>query len=222
MPPIRVMVVDDHAVVREGIRHVLGDAERFTVVAEASSASEAIGRIGSAAPDVVILDVSMPGGSGLGAVAELLERAPRAKVLMLSVHDDTEYVIESVHAGAHGYLRKDSTPADLRTAIAAVHEGRRYYSPHVAGVLAAALRNDGADGSGARPPRATDVLSPRELEILTHIADGETSREIGTTLGISVRTVEAHRNSLMRKLSVRTIAGLTRLAIEQGLTRRIP
>lgn len=222
MSPIRVMVVDDHAVVREGIRHVLSDVEQFTVVAEASSASEAIGRIGGAAPDVVILDVSMPGGSGLGAVAELIERAPNAKVLMLSVHDDTEYVIESVHAGAHGYLRKDSTPAELRTAIAAVNEGRRYYSPQVAGVLAAALRNDGADEPSTRPPRATDVLSPRELEILTHIADGETSREIGTTLGISVRTVEAHRNSLMRKLSVRTIAGLTRLAIEQGLTRKIP
>jgi DNA-binding NarL/FixJ family response regulator len=222
MPPIRVMVVDDHAVVREGIRHVLGDAEQFTVVAEASSAPEAIARIAGAAPDVVILDVSMPGGSGLGAVAELLERAPQAKVLMLSVHDDTEYVIESVHAGAHGYLRKDSTPAELRTAIAAVYEGRRYYSPQVAGVLAAALRNDGGAPPGERPPRATDVLSPRELEILTHIADGETSREIGSTLGISVRTVEAHRNSLMRKLGVRTIAGLTRLAIEQGLTRKIP
>ncbi|MEA3245187.1 MAG: response regulator transcription factor, partial [Gemmatimonadota bacterium] len=154
MSPIRVMVVDDHAVVREGIRHVLSDAEQFTVVAEASSVSEAIGRIGGAAPDVVILDVSMPGGSGLGAVAELIERAPNAKVLMLSVHDDTEYVIESVHAGAHGYLRKDSTPAELRTAIAAVNEGRRYYSPQVAGVLAAALRNDGADEPSTRPPRA--------------------------------------------------------------------
>ncbi|MCC7194268.1 MAG: response regulator transcription factor [Gemmatimonadaceae bacterium] len=217
MAPIRVMVVDDHAVVREGIRHVLGDPERYAVVAEASSAAEAIERVASASPDVIILDISMPGGSGLGAVAELVERAPRAKVLMLSVHDDTEYVIESVHAGAHGYLRKDSTPAELRTAIATVCEGRRYYSPQVAGVLASALRNGGEERPAGKPPRATDVLSPRELEILAHIADGETSREIGALLGISVRTVEAHRNSLMRKLGVRTIAGLTRLAIEQEL-----
>jgi DNA-binding NarL/FixJ family response regulator len=218
MTAIRVMVVDDHAVVREGIRHVLADATQFAVVAEAGSAADAIARVVDARPDVIILDVSMPGGSGLGAVAELRERAPAARVLMLSVHDDTEYVIESVHAGADGYLRKDSTPAELRSAITAVHEGRRYYSPQVAGALAAALRSDGGKPDTTRAPRATDVLSPRELEILTHIADGLTSREIGTTLGISVRTVEAHRNSLMRKLGVRTIAGLTRLAIEQGLT----
>ena len=222
MPPVRVMVVDDHAVVREGIRHVLADAERYAVVAEASSAGDAIAKVSGANPDVVILDISMPGGSGLGAVAELIERVPDVKVLMLSVHDDTEYIIESVHAGAHGYLRKDSTPAELRTAIATVHEGRRYYSAQVAGALAAAIRTDGDVKAAGRAPRATDVLTARELEILAHIADGLTSREIGTTLGISARTVEAHRNSLMRKLDVRTIAGLTRLAIEQGIAGKHP
>jgi DNA-binding NarL/FixJ family response regulator len=124
--------------------------------------------------------------------------------------------VESVRVGAHGYLRKDSTPAELRTAIQAVHAGQRYYSPQVAGALAEALRGDVA-AVGARPPRATDVLTARELEILTHIADGSTNREIGTRLGISTRTVEAHRDSLMRKLGVRTVAGLTRLAVGQGL-----
>ena len=222
MSMIRVMVVDDHAVVREGIRHVLDDRQTFAVVDEASSAAEAIARVRQAAPDVIILDISMPGGSGLGAVAELIERAPRAKVLMLSVHDDTEYVVESVHAGAHGYLRKDSTPAELRTAIATLHEGTRYYSPQVAGALAAALRNEPAERPTTGAARAADVLTARELEILALIAEGLTSREIGAELGISARTVEAHRNSLMRKLGIRTIAGLTRLAIEQGIARKIP
>lgn len=222
MTLIRVMVVDDHAVVREGIRHVLDDHATFEVVSEASSAAEAIARVGQARPDVIVLDISMPGGSGLGAVAELIERAPSAKVLMLSVHDDTEYVVESVHAGAHGYVRKDSTPAELRKAVSTLHEGSRYYSPQVAGALAAALRNEPPE----RPPnavaRAADVLTARELEILALIADGLTSREIGAQLGISARTVEAHRNSLMRKLGIRTIAGLTRLAIEQGITGKTP
>jgi DNA-binding NarL/FixJ family response regulator len=209
-------------VVREGIRHVLDDGTTFSVVAEAASAAEAIARVRDAAPDVIVLDISMPGGSGLGAVPELLERAPAAKVLMLSVHDDTEYVVESVHAGAHGYLRKDSTPAELRKAVATLREGSRYYSPQVAGALAAALRNDPPERSPNLGARAVDVLTAREIEILALIADGLTSREIGTQLGISARTVEAHRNSLMRKLGVRTIAGLTRLAIEQGITGKTP
>jgi len=218
MAPIRVMVVDDHSVVREGIRHVLGDSAQFAVVGEAASAAEAIARVQEWAPDVVVLDVSMPGGSGLHAVAELLERAPRVRVLMLSVHDDAEYVIESVRAGAHGYLRKDSTPAELRAAITTVHGGEGYYSPQLAAVLADALRGRNEAAQEA-PPKAADLLTRREREILGHIADGATNREIGTRLGISSRTVEAHRDSLMRKLGIRTVAGLTRLAIEQGIVR---
>jgi DNA-binding NarL/FixJ family response regulator len=217
MSVVRVMVVDDHTVVREGIRRVLEDAASYDVVGEAASGAEAIAAVGELQPDVIVLDVSMPGGSGLGAVAELIERAPKARVLMLSVHDDTEYVVESVHAGAHGYLRKDSSPAELRSAIAALMAGERYYSPPVAGALARALTSD------APPPmkaRATDVLTAREMEILSHIVDGTTNREIGQRLGISTRTVEAHRNALMRKLGIRTVAGLTRMAIEQGLFKK--
>jgi two-component system nitrate/nitrite response regulator NarL len=214
--PIRVMVVDDHSVVREGIRHVLADAMTFTVVGEADTAASALAQVDLLVPDVIVLDISLPGGSGLAAVPEILERRPAVRILMLSVHDDTQYVVESVRAGAHGYLRKDSTPAELRSAIQAVHAGQRYYSPQVAGALAEALRGE-ATAPESGPPRAKDVLTPREVEILTHVANGDTNREIGTRLGISTRTVEAHRDSLMRKLGVRTVAGLTRLAVEQGL-----
>ena len=217
MTPIRVMVVDDHSVVREGIRHVLADTAAYTVVGEAASAAEALASVVGWMPEVVILDITMPGGSGLQAVAELLERVPTARVLMLSVHDDAEYVIESVRAGAHGYLRKDSTPAELRAAISALHRGKSYFSPHVAGALANALRAR----KTVRTPEVTrnvaEVLTPREREIFALVADGETNREVATRLGISSRTVEAHRDALMRKLGVRTVAALTRLAIEQGI-----
>ena len=219
MTPIRVMVVDDHSVVREGIRSVLSDPAQFIVVGESPSAADAIANITAWAPHVVVLDVSMPGGSGLHAVAELIERTPAVRILMLSVHDDAEYVLESVRAGAHGYLRKDSTPAELRTAIMAVHAGDVYYSPQLAGVLAEALRGRVAQVVEVPPPKAADVLTAREREILAHVAEGATNREIGTVLGISTRTVEAHRDSLMRKLGIRTVAGLTRLAIEQGIVR---
>ena len=213
--PIRVLVVDDHSVVREGIRHVLSDRDSFDVVGEASNGAEAVAAAATLAPDVVVLDISMPGGSGLHVVSELLERAPGVRVLMLSVHDDIEYVLESVRAGAHGYLRKDSTPAELRSAIHTIYAGDAYFSPPVAAQLATALR----DGRTAaiKPPLAVDVLTAREREILVHVAQGMTNREIGAKLGISARTVEAHRDSLMRKLGVRTVAGLTRLSLEQGL-----
>ena len=217
MTPIRVMVVDDHSVVREGIRHVLSDTALFAVVGEAGSAAEAIAAVAAWAPDVIVLDVSMPGGSGLHAVAELLERAPAARVLMLSVHEDAEYVLESVRAGAHGYLRKDSTPAELRSAVTALGVGESYFSPQIAGALANALRARSATPAPERAPSAAQVLTARERQILALVADGATNREIGTQLGISTRTVEAHRDSLMRKLGIRTVAGLTRLAIEQGI-----
>ncbi len=214
--PIKVLVVDDHAVVREGIRHVLSDATVFDVVGEGASGPEAIALSDRLRPDVVILDISMPGGSGLHAVGELLERRSEVRVLMLSVHEDPEYVLEAVRAGAHGYLRKDSTPAELRDAIRSVHAGNGWFSPTVAQQIAGAIR-EGKDDSALKPPKATDVLTARELQILVQIAEGLTNKETGVKLGISVRTVEAHRDSLMRKLGVRTVAGLTRLVLEQGL-----
>ncbi len=214
--PIRVLVVDDHAVVREGIRHVLSDGAEFAVVGEAQSGAEAVAGAARLRPQVVVLDISMPGGSGLHAVGELLERVPGVRVLMLSVHEDLEYVLESLRAGAHGYLRKDSTPAELREAIRALHGGKTYYSPELASQMAEALRR-GKEPKADTPAQATDVLTAREREILVHIAQGKTNKEIGIELGISTRTVEAHRDSLMRKLGIRTVAGLTRLALEQGL-----
>jgi DNA-binding NarL/FixJ family response regulator len=210
---IRVLVVDDHTVVREGIRSVLAGAPGFDMVAEAATGEEAVAQAEAHQPDVILLDISMPGGSGLGVVGTLRERAPQARILILSVHDDTEYVVESVRAGAHGYLRKDTTPGELRQAIRAVHEGGAFFSPQVARHLTAAIREQPAPSTGA----SLETLTAREREVLVRVARGLTNKETAAELGISTRTAEAHRDSLMKKLGIRTVAGLTRYAIEQEL-----
>jgi DNA-binding NarL/FixJ family response regulator len=217
-PPIRLVLVDDHVIVREGLRHVFEEPGDFAIIGEAGTAAEAIALAGSLRPDVLVLDISMPGGSGLHAVPEILECAPSTRVLMLSVHDDDEYILESVRAGAHGYCRKDSAPAELREAIRAVHRGDMFFSPLVAQKVAQALR-DGRTAADEEPPPApkAEILSIREREVLQGIAEGRANKEIGAKLGISTRTVEAHRTSLMKKLNIRTVAGLTRYCLENGL-----
>ncbi|HEY5490169.1 MAG TPA: response regulator transcription factor [Gemmatimonadaceae bacterium] len=216
--PIRLVLVDDHVIVREGLRHVLSDPADFAIVGEGGTAAEAIALAGTLRPDVMVLDISMPGGSGLHAVPEILERAPLTRLLMLSVHDDVEYILESVRSGAHGYCRKDSAPSELRAAIRTVFAGDTFFSPQVAQQVAQALRDGrAATDKEPTPPPKPDVLSPREREVLRWIADGRANKEIGALLGISTRTVEAHRDSLMKKLGIRTVAGLTRYCLEQGI-----
>ena len=214
--PIRVLIADDHAIVRTGIRHVLEGEPGFAVVAEAGTAAEALELATALRPDVAVLDISMPDGSGLRLAADLRERSPETHVLILSMHDNTEYVLESLRAGAHGYLLKDTAATELRDAIRAVQRGESFFSPPVAGKLSAVVRGD-APGA---PPGALGQLTGRERQVLIGVAQGHTNREIATQLGISHRTVETHRESLMRKLGVRTVAGLTRLALEAGLVGR--
>jgi DNA-binding NarL/FixJ family response regulator len=208
---IRVLIVDDHAVVREGIRHVLSDPD-FDVVGEASGGKEAISLARALRPDVVVLDISMPDINGLEAAGQLRLLDPAPSILILSIHDHSEYVRRSIEAGAQGYLRKDSSPRELRNAIRAVHEGGTFFSAPAARHLIDALARGGAD-SGENG----DTLTPRERDVLVEIARGFTNKEIAATLGVSVRTVESHRESLLRKLDVRGTAGLTRFAIAAGL-----
>ncbi|MGH7526749.1 MAG: response regulator [Gemmatimonadales bacterium] len=212
--PIRVLVADDHAIVRTGIRHVLEGEPGFTVVGEAATGAEALALAGELRPDVAVLDISMPGVSGLHVAAELRRCAPETRVLILSMHDNTEYVLESVRAGAHGYLLKDTAAVELRGAIRAVQGGESYFSPPIASRLSAAVRG-GMDEQ--ERGRTVEQLTAREREVLAGIAQGRTNKEIALDLGISHRTVETHRESLMRKLGIRTIAGLTRLALDEGL-----
>ena len=200
--PIRVLVADDHAVVREGIRSVLQGEAGFALVGEAATAAEAVRLVGDLHPDVAVLDVTMPGGSGLEAAARIRHESPATRILILSMHDNPEYTRESVRAGAHGYLLKDSAAAELRQAIRTVSDGETYFA---------------ADTPSAPAGSALLPLTLRERDVLAGIALGRTNKEIAATLGISPRTVETHRESLMRKTGVRTVAGLTRLAMDAGL-----
>jgi DNA-binding NarL/FixJ family response regulator len=211
---IRVLVVDDHAVVREGIRSVLENAAGFEVVGEAGDGAEAMVLAEQHEPDVVLLDVTMPGQSGLQVAVRLRQRLPSVRVLILSMHDRTEYVLEAVRAGASGYLLKDAGPAEVREAVRTVQKGDAYFAPAVAQKLSAALRGELEE---EQRRGNLGLLTPREREVVVLIADGRTNKEIAGELGISPRTVETHRESLMRKLRIHTVAGLTRFAIEAGL-----
>ena len=212
--PIRVLVVDDHAVVREGIRHILEGEPGFAVVGEAGNAADALRLAAERRPDVVVLDVSMPGESGLRVAPKLREAAPEARVLIMSMHDNAEYVREGVRAGASGYLLKDSAAAELRLAVRAVHAGGSSFSTPAALGLSGGGESPRADGGRGDGAPSLDVLTAREREVLDGIARGLTNKEIAGELGISHRTVETHRESLMRKLGIRTVAGLTRYVME--------
>ncbi len=214
---VRIMLVDDHAIIREGVRHVLAATPGLEVVAEAGDGETALALAQECLPDVVVLDLSLPGLGGLEVTRQLRVLLPAVRILILSVHDHAEYVVGAVRAGAQGYLRKDSSPTELRDALRAVASGESYFSPPVARQLSAAVRGEvSGDDTAGRLAR----LTPRECEVLRGVAGGETSREMAARLGLSPRTVEAYRDSLARKLDIRNVAGLTRFAIEAGLVSR--
>lgn len=211
-PAIRVLVADDHALVREGIRHVLDAEPGIEVVAEAANGRDAVALALEHRPDVVVLDITMPHETGLKAAERLLAQMPDARVLMLSMHDQAEYVREGMRIGTHGYILKDSAGEELRAAIRAVHAGGTFFSPAVVRRLTTAP-------APAAPTAVSllDTLTPRERDVLGGVARGLTNKAIAADLGISRRTVEAHRESLMRKLEIHNVAGLTRFALEVGL-----
>jgi DNA-binding NarL/FixJ family response regulator len=209
---IRVLIADDHAVVREGIRHVLASEPGFDVVGEAADGNKAVALAQSLHPDVVVLDLSMPELSGLDAAVQIRQTAPRAAILILSIHDHEEYVVQSVRAGAQGYLCKDAPPAELRAAIRALSVGENYFSEPVARTLSSARRQ-----KDDRRQSRIATLTPREREVLVQIARGSSNKDIANHFGISVRTVESHREALMKKLDLRGVASLTRFALDMGL-----
>ena len=213
---IRVLIADDHAIVREGIRQVLAadDAGAFEVVGEASNGRDAVLFARALRPDVVVLDLSMPELSGLDAAAEIREAVPEASVLVLSIHDHEEYVLQSVRAGAQGYLRKDSSPVELRNAIRTIYEGGSVFSAPATRTPSSPLRGDRVE---QEQRDRLSALTAREREVLVEIARGRTNKEIASHFGISVRTVESHREALMKKLGIRGAAALTRFAVDCGI-----
>ena len=206
---IRIVVVDDHAVVRSGLRLLLGAEVDMEVVGDAGNVRDAVFEVRSAKPDVVLLDVTMPGESGIEGLPKLLHEAPDARVLMLSMQDDPSYVREAFAAGARGYVLKEAIDAEVVAAVRDVAAGNRYVHPALGARMVAA-------DAAAQAAVAADPLSDREREVLRLLALGHTNQEIAKQLYISVRTAETHRAHIMRKLQLATRAELVRYAIEHG------
>jgi two-component system, NarL family, response regulator NreC len=208
--PIRVLIVDDHAVVRTGIKLMLAAEPDIEPVAEAGTRREAIFAARSAKPDVILLDVVMPDGSGLESIPQLLHEQPEAKVLVLSMQDDPRYVREAFAAGASGYVLKEAADTEVVAAVREVAGGGRYVNPELGARLVA------ADAEAAKLADE-DPLSDREREVLRLLALGHTNQEIAKQLYISVRTAETHRAHIMQKLRLQTRADLVAYALDRGL-----
>jgi len=212
MTPVRVLLADDHALVRAGIRALLEGLEGVAVVAEAGSGGEVLELARKHRPDVVLLDISMPGIGGLEASAQLKQELPEVRVVMLSMHANEEYVLQALRAGAVGYMLKDSATAELELALQAVMQGETYLSPPISKQVVEGY----VQRVGAEQP-AADHLTPRQRQVLQLIAEGLSTKEIAYRLELSVKTVETHRAQLMERLQIRDIAGLVKYAIRNGL-----
>jgi DNA-binding NarL/FixJ family response regulator len=201
--PLRLLLVDDHPLVRDGLRARLEAVGRFTVVAEAGSAAEALDAIARHAPDCVLMDISMRDLHGIALTRQLQRSDPDLQVIMLTMHDEPQYVIEAFRAGARGYVLKDSPSAEIVAAIDTVSAGRRYFSARVADAL--------VNASLPEPE-----LTPREREVLHWIAQGLGNKEIAARLALSVRTVETHRINIKRKFELDSTAALVKFALDHG------
>ncbi len=209
MKKIRIVLADDHSVVRQGFRRILEAQPDMEIVGEASNGREALEEVANLTPDVVVMDVAMPELNGIEATRRIKEATPRTRVLALSMHKDSVYVREILRAGARGYLLKDAVDEDLIAAVRAVSRGEGYLSPGVADAVLTDYRQHVTD--------PIDLLTSREREVLQLIAEGKTNKEIATLLSLSVYTVDAHRGRIMEKLNLHSTGELVRFAIRKGL-----
>lgn len=208
---IRVLLADDHGIVREGLRRIVEESGDMAVVAEAADGREAIQQVAMTVPDVAVVDISMPGIDGLEVVVRLRESHPGLPVLILTMHEEAQYIVRAIEAGAMGYLTKQSAPEQLVTAIRKVHRGQRYLTDEATEALALRI----ARGTMDKTP--LDSLSMRELQVLRRLAMGNTNREIASAYNLSIKTVDTYRARLLRKLNLRNNADISRFAIQNHL-----
>ena len=207
---IKVLVADDHAVVRRGLRQILSETTELHVGGEAATAPEVIERVTRERWDVIILDISLPGGNGIDLIADIRRLRPDARVLILTVFAEEQYAVRAIRAGAAGFLTKESAPEKLLEAVRKVASGGRYVTLELAEALASAVAGE----SGGRPH---ELLSDREFEVLKMLASGRTVSQVADQLGLSVKTISTHRTRTLKKLHLRTTAELLRYAIDHGL-----
>jgi DNA-binding NarL/FixJ family response regulator len=208
---IRVVLADDHALVRAGMRSLLGGMAQVEVVGEAASGEEALALAGRERPDVVLMDIAMKGMTGLDAAARIRDSHPGVRVVILSMHSGEEYVLQALRAGAVGYLLKDAATGELELALRSVMRGESWFSPAVSRqVVEGYVQRVGGETTA-------DVLTARQREVLRFVAGGKSTKEIAFDLNLSVKTVETHRAQIMERLGIRDVAGLVRYALRTGL-----
>ncbi|MDA8077849.1 MAG: response regulator transcription factor [Nitrospiraceae bacterium] len=207
---IKILIADDHAIVREGLKQILAETPDMIVADEASNGQELIAKMEKSEVDVVLLDISMPGRNGLEVLKQLKAERPRVSVLILSMYSEEQYAMRALRAGASGYLTKESAPDELIEAIRRVSKGRKYISPSVAEKLAVNL-----EPGTEKPPH--EILSDREYQVMCMIASGKTVKEIGDELQLSVKTISTYRSRILEKLDLRNNAALTHYAIQNRL-----
>ena len=212
---ISVLLAEDHAIVREGLCSLLNADGGFSVVGEARTGREAVEMAQALKPDVIVMDIAMPVLNGVEATRQILAANPAAKIIVLSAHSDDVYVERMNQVGAVGFLEKQSSAEILTKAIREVAEGRTFYSPSIAKRLRNE-HNSALDRNGSRKPLAVRLTS-REFEVLQLVAEGSANKQVAAELGISIKTVEKHRQHVMQKLNIHETAGLTRYAIAQGI-----
>jgi two-component system, NarL family, response regulator NreC len=212
---IRLLLADDHAIMRDGLRLLLESSGEISIVAEACSGSEAVRMAFQHEPDVVIMDISMPDLNGIEATRRILEKSPKTQIVILSMHSTPEDIFRALQAGAKGYLLKESAGKELIEAVKAVKQGIRYLSRKVDDILIDSYLHERIDQDSKSP---LSRLSSREREIMQLVAEGKTSHQIGELLFISSKTVDTYRSRLMQKLGIKDLAGLIKFAVNQGLT----
>lgn len=212
MNPIRLLLADDHELVRAGFCSLLKDVADVTVVAEAATGREALRLVEQHRPDIVLMDIMMPELNGLDAAARIVAHYPTVRIIILSMNDSEEYVLQALRAGATGYVLKNVKPAELEEAIRTVARGETYLTASVSKHVVSGYLQQASKTS-----QTANQLTPRQREVLQFIAEGKTTKEIARRLGISVKTVEGHRAQLMQALDIHEVAGLVRYAIRMGI-----
>jgi len=214
--PYSVLLVDDHRIVRDGIKTILERTPDFRVVGEADSGSDAVSQAKKLRPDLVLMDIGLPGMNGIEATVEVLRHCPSSRVMMLSMYDDENSVVASFRSGARAFLLKKASSADLLDALRAVSKGGSYLSSQVSDHLLTRIQRGDLDAKGL--PGPLDGLSPREQQVLRLVAEGKTSKDIAVMLDLALQTVRTYRKTLMKKIGVSNIAGLTQVALAAGVT----